>query len=257
MRSHFSAHLRSRKILHAHPTPTLPDDAKFAQFVFDIASIKPADPRTNGRGAKRWQYVPDGFSANRVTVKWLVMTAYDTESNNISGGPSWLENDEYAMQARFAPEITDAFNKLNSADRDLARAHAFRVFLKERTNLAFHLTQKEVAAYALVVGKKGTTLKPAADPIEPGHGSMSFGSEGDTSFMIGKAVDISSIAQHLRGVDTTPVLDKTGLAGVYDFNVRYKLAPPETGQPAPEGILGVRPLARETRWPKLLNRSSG
>jgi uncharacterized protein (TIGR03435 family) len=143
------------------------------------------------------------------------------------------------MQARFAPEVTDAFNKLGSADRDLARAHAFRVFLKERTNLVFHLRQQEVAGFALVIGKKGTTLKPAADPNEPGHGGTSFGSDGDTSYMVGKAVSISSITDHLRDMDNTPVLDKTGLAGVYDFTVRYKLAPQdgETGQAAPEGIL--------------------
>jgi uncharacterized protein (TIGR03435 family) len=217
-----------------------PDDPKFVPFVFDIASIKPADPATNVQGAMRWQYVADGFAANRVTVKWLVSTAYETEYDNISGGPAWFENVEYAMQARFAPQVADAFNKLSSADRDLARAHAFRVFLKERTNLAFHLTQKEVAAYALVIGKKGTRLKAATDPNEPGHGVTSMGADDDSFYLTGKAVDISSITGLLQGVDSTPILDKTGLTDVYDFTVRYKLPPPpggENGQPAPEGIL--------------------
>jgi uncharacterized protein (TIGR03435 family) len=223
-----------------------PDDPKFAPFIFDIAAIKPANPATNAQGAMRWQYVPDGFAANRVTMKWLVSTAYETEYDNISGGPNWFETDEYAMQAKFTPEVTDAFNKLSSADRDLARAHAFRVFLKERINLAFHFTQKEVGAYALVIGKKGTRLKPTADPDEPGHGVTSMGTDGDGFYLIGKAVDISRITDTLRGMDGTPILDKTGLTGVYDFTVRYRLpalAASETGQPAPEGIL-TGPAAR-------------
>jgi uncharacterized protein (TIGR03435 family) len=230
----------------AAPPPqfaSVPDNAKFAPFVFDVVSIKPAESATDRPGAMRWQFVPDGFSANRVTVQWMVATAYDATTDNISGGPSWFANDEYAMQAKFAPEVADALNKLSPADVDMARAHAFRIFLAQRANLAVHVTQKAVDGYAMVVGKKSSALKPAANPNQPGN--VSFSIYGETFSIVGKSATISMLFGPLSGPGRAPIMDKTGLTGVYDFDVRYDidLSTDASGQqPAPGVFSG--PAAR-------------
>jgi uncharacterized protein (TIGR03435 family) len=178
--------------------------------------------------------MPDGFSAGSITLDTLVFGAYAWQWGEVTGGPPWFSKDEYAVELKFAPEVADAFNKLNQVDRELAKEHAFRVFLKERTNLAIHITQKEVDGFDLVIGKKGTTLTPAADPNAPDHG-LSFRNDGpDMTSFIGKAVPISAISGELSGMVGAPITDKTGLTGVYNFTARYKNEPSGLGALNPQ-----------------------
>jgi uncharacterized protein (TIGR03435 family) len=116
-------------------------------------------------------------------------------------------------------EVADALQKLSPADQKLARQHMLRTLARDYLKLSFHMELTEVSIYELVVGKNGSKLK-AADPNVPEQG-MRVSGNGNMSTWDGKNTALSSMMGQLTYVMGRPVYDKTGLTGLYDFQVKY------------------------------------
>src|SRR5262245_31056417 len=127
---------------------------------FDVASVKPATPPTpNGRGMVMFRGPTGGpgtkdpgrISYPFMTLKNLLMTAYDVKNFQISG-PSWMDTERYDINATMPPDTTK---------------EQFRVMLQnllaERFKIAVHRETKELPMYSLVVNKGGPKLKES-DP---------------------------------------------------------------------------------------------
>jgi uncharacterized protein (TIGR03435 family) len=116
--------------------------------------------------------------------------------------------------------------------------------LKERFHLALHYQRREMPAYELTVGTKGSRLKssPAAAPNDwenpwwdPFHATL--GKDGYPAFPAGKGglatgmaghnrwtafhVSTADIARLLSDQLGRPVIDATGLKGAYDINLKW------------------------------------
>mgnify|MGYP001546277327 CR=1 FL=1 len=97
-----------------------------------------------------------------------------------------------------------------------------QALLADRFGLRVHWEPKERSVYALSIAKGGLRLKPAADPK---HGEMSF-SKGH---LAGKGVPVSFIATLLAVPIDRTVVDRTGLNGVYDFDLHFEPRDSATG----------------------------
>jgi uncharacterized protein (TIGR03435 family) len=134
--------------------------------------------------------------------------------------------------------------------------------LAERFAVTFHKEQKEMPVYELVVGKNGPKLKEsgeetATDQAMP-SGRLTAGADGFPEIPPGRSAGasmngkmtnrvvrgtMSGLAAMLSGQVGRPVIDKTGLAGRYDYVLKWvmqgRMAPPpgaEGGMPAdPDG----------------------
>jgi uncharacterized protein (TIGR03435 family) len=88
--------------------------------------------------------------------------------------------------------------------------------LTDRFQLQFHRETKELPVYALVAAKSGPKLHKA----EPGSNTSMQGENGAFVFqgtsMPQFAEDLSTLSQVDR-----PVLDRTGIPGVFDFNLKF------------------------------------
>src|SRR5580693_7471762 len=156
----------------AAPDATTPDDPKFAALAYDVASIKPHKDDNSGRSFSGSSQPDDGYSATNTTLRNLIFAAYSSASHSeLSGGPSWINEDRYDVEARFDGETIEALKKLSPRERRLARQHMLQMFLKERVRVEVRLSTKEVPSFDLVVGKGGLKIKEALDPNEDGHGS--------------------------------------------------------------------------------------
>ena len=192
-------------------------DPKFAVFTFDVASIK---LRTDNAQQYSWVPTPDGFSAKNAPLASLISWAFlSGDYDQLSGATGWISSERYDVDAKFDPAVVDALQKLGPADRLMAVKHALQLLLKDRAQLAVRVTAKEVPAFDLVIGKSGTTLKDAPDPNELGHGSTSYSTEDGLQRMTGKAVPIRDLVVRLSMASGRPVVDKTGLTGVYNFSL--------------------------------------
>jgi uncharacterized protein (TIGR03435 family) len=92
-----------------------------------------------------------------------------------------------------------------------------RALLEDRFKVAVHRESKEMPGYALVVAKRGFKLKP----VEPGGGSDTNSTGGRVRTLTVKRTSMASLADLLaRNLDQM-VVDRTGLEGVYDFQLRW------------------------------------
>ena len=183
---------------------------------FEVATIKPVEPE-----AKAGRYIlmqgNNRFVVKNYTLKLLVAAAYDISSKVISGGPAWLEADRFDIVA------------LTPGDAKPPRQQQMamlRALLADRFKLAFHREQRFFSIYELSVAGSGSKLKrstaPDSEPaalistVYPDHIHLPARNASMTEFV--------SLLQ--RAVLDRPVVDRTGLAGKYDFNLDW--APDET-----------------------------
>jgi len=125
---------------------------------FEVASIKPAAPQTDGRIMMMMGGDPGMFDFKHVNLRMLVTRAYGIKDYQLNA-PDWMNSVFYDVQAKMPPDTpTEVKNQM------------LQTLLEERFGLKVHKESKEVPIYALVVGKNGPKLKPAAElpPNTPG-----------------------------------------------------------------------------------------
>jgi uncharacterized protein (TIGR03435 family) len=187
---------------------------------FDVASVKPCQHIVGPDYNNQLTYSPDGLTARNVTLKRLIAEAYGIQMNQVSG-PSWLDQDEYDIDARAGGVGT----------REQI-APMLRTLLAGRFNLMEHNEVREMRIYELVVGKSGPRIHALKDgeapTVKPGfhfHGDMRQFADL-LALQISIPAPMSPTEPARAGGPQIPVVDKTGLAGVFDFSVNM---PPELG----------------------------
>ncbi len=178
------------------------------RLTFDVIAIHPSQP---GQLGGRIQPLPNGtgYMAQNFTVKFMMSVIYRIPARQITGGPDWFSTVPFDVEAR-------ADREYNSDDLHTM----FKNLLADRFGLRFHTETKQGAVYEMVVDKAG--LKMQADgsggtlqiPIMP-RGAGEF---------VGHKVPMEYLCwflgQQFRG-DPRPVIDKTGLTGLYDFTLEF------------------------------------
>ena len=201
--------------------------------VFDVASIKPSDPLGHSMsiGVR-----PGGlYNAKGVTLKALIMNAYDVRPFQVSGGPGWVDTDRYDIIARANVTISqdDDPSKMTDAQRLQFRAQMqqrLQALLADRFQLKAHKETKELPIYVLMVAKGGAKIQESADKTSPGGSlSMRRGDSGRTE-VTATTLPMESLVRTLSGQLGRNVLDKTGLTGKYDFKLSFA---PDMGQQPP------------------------
>jgi uncharacterized protein (TIGR03435 family) len=176
---------------------------------FEVATIKPTGPSTDGH--THINYPPgDRFSTSNITVLALMQWAYDMPEKQILDGPPWLGSTRFDIQAT---ADTDRIKGLTGVqDRDLKR-RMVQALLADRFHLKLHQETRALPAYDLILAKGGSKLQPSkSNGKSYGIGRTHFNGEGLTMTMI--AEELSLIAGRV-------VVDKTNLAGRYDFKLEW------------------------------------
>ena len=115
-----------------------------------------------------------------------------------------MDSVRFDVAAKYPPDT-------KNEDRTLM----LRTLLEDRFKLAVHRQMKEMPGYALVVGKS-FKLKP----VEPGSsGTDSHG--GRVRTLTATKTSMAFLADLIARNLGETVVDKTGLEGVYDFELRW------------------------------------
>jgi uncharacterized protein (TIGR03435 family) len=172
---------------------------------FDAVSMKPSSPDARGGG---FNLSPGRLNGKNVNLKDLVRFAYDIHDYQVSGGPGWTETEHYEILATFPAATTNA-----------QRAQMMQTMLADRFALTIHREPKDVAGYALMVGKNGAKLHAPEDP-QPG---MMLGRSPTTGqrTLHGTSATMHDMASILADVLGRPVEDVTALAGKFDFTLEW------------------------------------
>lgn len=208
---------------------------------FEVASVRPSGPLpqgmilggriTGGPGTND----PERITYEYVPFRQLVMAAYGVQSYQIKG-PDWVTPGDLRGAARFDISAKVA----PSATREQA-ATMLQNLLAERFQLTLHHEAAQFSGYALVVAKGGSKLKESRGPVEESErarlgagGKLNLGSNmgGDVNrdgFVRLRFRDypLSDLTQQLSFGLSAHLVDRTGLAGKYDFTLEF--AVPENG----------------------------
>ena len=132
---------------------------------FEVASIKPAAPQSDGRIMVSMGGDPGRLDYKNVSLRDLVRSAYDVKDYQVNG-PDWMNSARFDLQAKLPPDTPKEQRNL-----------MMQALLAERFQLKVHKESKEVPVYSLVVGKGGAKMKPAEDvpPPPPGDAPSAGG----------------------------------------------------------------------------------
>ena len=186
---------------------------------FEVATIKPAVPGSPGRWIKMES--ANRFHAKNHTLKSLIEAAYNLTPRAISGGPSWVDSERYEILAETPGDVRPSLDEQMSMLRKL---------LADRFKLTFHREQKEFSVYALTVAKIGPKLKESTaspDATPEGPPPLVFVLSPEGIWLPGRNATMSELASVFqRAALDRPVIDKTGISGRYDFDLKW--TPDET-----------------------------
>jgi uncharacterized protein (TIGR03435 family) len=180
---------------------------------FEVASIRPVPSGESGsEGGSRSQIetAPDGLTMRNIDLSEMIQWAYKLQHYQLTGLSS-LAGLRYDLRARAGDRVTDSTLRLMLQD-----------FLAKRFKLQLHREQKKASVYELVVAKGGPRLpKDMSATLPAGYPRESFPRVVDGSFVF-RNVSLDEFSQQLteiRGIDL-PVIDRTGIPGVYDITLK-------------------------------------
>jgi uncharacterized protein (TIGR03435 family) len=186
---------------------------------FEAATIRPAAPATGGG---RVSASGDRIVFSNTTLLNVLVRAYGLTFAGQVAGPSWVFTERYDIIAK-APDGTPK----EQIPRMLQN------FLLERFKLMLHHETKDLPVYDLVTGKGRLKLKKSGETAVKNDWAM----EGD--HRLAKSMNLATLATYLTLMlgARTPVRDKTGLEGYYDFP--FDLTKEETTRDSAPSIFSV------------------
>jgi uncharacterized protein (TIGR03435 family) len=193
---------------------------------FEVATIKPSSPDARG---VRFGLIDGGrWRVYNHTLKECVAYAYTLTVGLVSGGPPWIASDRYDIVA------LEPGGSRPTAGQNLLM---FQNLLADRFKLKIHRETKQLPVYNLVLGKNGAKVVESA-PGARKDDLVYQGSPGGVG-LPGHSVTMGDLVAFIGRVFLDRlVIDKTGLTGSYDFDLKFAaegtlLAPPG---PPPSGV---------------------
>ena len=217
-----------------------PAAAQPAQEAFEVASVKPSGSAPGeallafGSGCDgSFPRVENNRFRVTTTLFALITWAYGfnnrggcsfvSNGNLITGGPSWVRTERFEIQA-VLPDGAPAYSLTQFLNGETPRLEAMlRTMLAERFKLTVRRETKDVPLYALVVAK-GRAKVPAAKADEPVAFSIRPEPDpngGITNRLVVSNVPMSRVALMVGLVLRRPVVDRTGMAGAFTFDLRF------------------------------------
>lgn len=197
---------------------------------FDVASVK---RNTSGSGRFSILVQPGGrLVVSNVTLELLVENAYQLEEFQLVGAPGWVKSDHFDIEATGAGDVSN----LIAAERNSAPTRLqlmIRSLLADRFKLALHAETRTVPVYELLLARKDGRLgqnltrsatdcwAPAADQPAPPDASNTCTFGGTAGRFHAASASMLQIARALAQHVSRPVLDRTGLDGLFDVDLTW------------------------------------
>jgi uncharacterized protein (TIGR03435 family) len=169
---------------------------------FEVATVKPAAPSATqgGRGSASG----DTVTYRNTTLKNALARAFEVVSGNQIDGPSWILTERYDIVAK-APK--------NTPKEQIPLM--LRTLLVERFRLKLHHEDRELRTYVLTTGKGRLKIQRVEDEGEKDSFSIKDGHRE------AKNLSMAALAQLLSLTLQSPVSDRTGLPGNYNFPLDF------------------------------------
>ena len=220
---------------------TLPAQTRPA---FEVASVRKVE--VPERVFPRPMTLPGGvFNPGNITVAGLILYAFDIQDFQMAGGPDWIRDQFFNVNARAGREVP--------ADQVRLMVQSL---LADRFGLVMHREARDMRYLALVTARSDGSVGPyllrrgedcdAAKSAEARKALPPRERPTSGPMALGACTAMSDFARLLSGVRKTPTVDKTGLSGRWTYEMFYtpdpltgspQAGPPDSGLPSLETAL--------------------
>jgi uncharacterized protein (TIGR03435 family) len=200
---------------------------------FEVASVKP-EPWT-GQGGVGVTTHGNTLTAEHSDLYGLVTFAYNLKDFQLSGGPAWAKHGILDQSELFQVVAKAGGNVAPSEEEFRAMLQAL---LAERFQLKVRHVVKEFPVYRLVVGKNGAKVRESSADTKFLM-TIKSGSGDKPTQMVVRHAALSRLVSQIEMQARRPVVDETGLAGLYDFELDWE----GDGLADAVGQLGLRLVA--------------
>lgn len=193
------------------------------QLKFEVASVKPSTEQTLSV-----RLMPGGGLVATAPLKLLLMKVYGLQYSRVAGGPEWINEDRFEVQAKAGWDADPV--QLMTMLQDL---------LMERFRMKVRHEDREAPVYDLVVAKGGSKLTPSKMSECPQGGTVTTSGPSDAAApapcgrmrivpsgsgvrMEGDRAPIAELVRVLAvGLPDRPVVDRTNLSGLFDIRLQF------------------------------------
>ncbi|MGC2637585.1 MAG: TIGR03435 family protein [Acidobacteriaceae bacterium] len=222
--------LRAQQLVMANAGETLPS--------FEVAAIRPDD---SGPYHTALDASNDSYKIENLTLSDLIMTAFGARSRaQVVGGPDKRMGERFDINARISQDDVARLKKMPRQDSERMEQLMLQALLADRFQLKVHNESRELPVFALIVVKGGPKFHasdpPPAEMVQPDQAAQDSGKpnpHGEGTWMRSDSKHaelkayrstMESLASILSNQSETGgrfVIDKTGLAGVYDYSLQW------------------------------------
>jgi uncharacterized protein (TIGR03435 family) len=213
---------------------------------FEVASIKLNNGCQNNRNPEPPPR-PGRLQIGCVTLQNLIQVAFAGGIVNgkpimrqlkVTGGPGWLQSDFYSIAAKAD----------GPAPVEVMIGPMMQALLEERFKLKVHRETREEPVYSMTVGKNGLKIQPAVEgsctpidlnhppePPAPGQPMPNFCGRQSTRIDKGlvkaelHGITMKELSDRLSSQFGRLVVDKTGVAGMFNINLEFAQDPTMRG----------------------------
>lgn len=167
------------------------------------------------------------FQVTNQSLRWIIRWAYGLRDYQVIGLPGWADRQRFEIRATYSPASADAATVRTMLQRLLADRFAMRS----------HREQREIRLYHLVKANENGSLGPklmasnvdcqkvAASPPAPSAKGQrprpTCASFGGADQITGFTRTMADLTRALDEVVGSPVVDRTGLTGTWDYDLRW------------------------------------
>jgi uncharacterized protein (TIGR03435 family) len=185
--------------------------------VFDVATVKPTKAESSSASGLDTSH--GMLDAENVTLKRCIMGAYNIGPQQVIGGPDWLDSERFDIAAKSDQPVSD----------DAVMMTMLQALLSDRFKLVLHRETRIMSAYVLEVDKDGAILQQAKGG-EPSNNTSTGRAGRVTIDNANTGMDL--FTEVLARKMDLPVINQTGLKGIYDFKLHWtpeNVAPEDLG----------------------------
>ena len=180
-------------------------------LAFEVASIKPNNSGSTRSGSSISS--TGRYEGTNLTLHGLIQDAYRVREFQIVGGPDWIKGDRFDVIGK--PSETAPSESL----RDM-----LRTLLADRFKLVVHQEIREQPVYALTLaqteGKLGQGLV-AVDCSQRLCGNTNTNESNGSGTVKGTGLTMEDLAGWTANRVDRAVINRTGLSGTYDVDLKY------------------------------------
>jgi uncharacterized protein (TIGR03435 family) len=224
---------------------------------FEVDTVKPSTKELGRSFHVSIWWDDNTYRTENTTLRTLIRTAFNVGSDaQLSGGPDALLDERFDLSAKIGDEDFARQKKLPDDERDREMHLMVQALLADRFGLKVHAETRELPVFDLVVDKGGAKLQLVADPAPaPASATPDPSTEAvpaakpsrnvsthishNQATMTASDADVESLVSILNRqaeLGGRIVVDKTGLAGKYNYTLQWSVQHPNaTADPDADG----------------------